>query len=379
MLTELAPWVCRTCLSISYAGTSTKLMSMRCTFIVFDEGQDSLYSHPMHDITPNDTSEWTIGRLLAWTTDFLKRHEIEDARLSAEVLLAGALNCRRLQLYTRFDDSPQTEATTRYRDWVRRAGQHEPVAYIVGEKEFFSLPFYVTRDVLIPRSETETLVECIVDYFRARSVSDGSTPNRTPSASERAPNVRARSVSDGLNQSLSEGFHILDVGTGSGCIIIAALVQLPNAVGVATDISAAALAVARRNAERHTVLDRLTLLEADALNFPGGSVPAGGFDVIVSNPPYIPAQEIPGLKPEVRDYEPRVALTDEANGLSFYGRLAEKAPLLLAPNGRLMVEVGDGQADAVLEVLTAGGTLIHDRTVKDRVTGLERVAIMRHR
>ncbi|MBI1827209.1 MAG: peptide chain release factor N(5)-glutamine methyltransferase [Planctomycetes bacterium] len=300
----------------------------------------------MAQIPQTDESRWTIGRLLSWTSDYLKQCEIEDARLSAEVLLAAAMQCRRIDLYTRFDEVPGDGVLKQYRDWVRRAAQHEPIAYLVGEKEFFSLPFHVSRDVLIPRPETEALVEAVADYCQ---------------------------------QAKFERPRILDVGTGSGCIIIAILKGLPAATGVASDISAAALEIARKNAHRHQVVGRLQLIEADGLSFgakDGGGPPSAKFDVIVSNPPYIPAAEVASLKPEVREFEPPIALTDGSDGLSFYRHLATDAPDVLTPNGHLFVEVADGRAAAVIETVSSTcPKLVHRKSIRDRVTGLERVIV----
>lgn len=287
-------------------------------------------------------SEWTIGRLLSWTSDYFCEHDIEDARLSAEVLLAHAADCRRIDLYTRFDTVLDGERLGRFREWVKRAASHEPIAYLVGEKEFFSLPFHVTPDVLIPRAETETVVEAVVDHC-AR---EGLTKPR-----------------------------ILDVGTGSGCIAVALLVQLPDATGVATDCSTAALDVAKGNARRYGVLDRLTLAEADRLAIHADVVPAGGFDVLVSNPPYVARDAMEGLDAVVRDFEPHEALTDGADGLSFYRSIATDAARLLAPGGVVVVEVDDGRAQAVIETAVSGGVLVHRETCRDRVAGGERVVM----
>ncbi|MGD2110014.1 MAG: HemK/PrmC family methyltransferase, partial [Phycisphaerae bacterium] len=175
---------------------------------------------------------WTIGRLLKWTADYLDERGVDEPRLSAEVLLAHATRRRRIDLYARYDESLEQEPLTRFREWVRRAAEHEPIGYLVEEKEFFSLPFRVTPDVLIPRPETEVLVESAIDHCAESKLKEP---------------------------------RVLDVGTGSGCIAVAVLTQIPGARAVATDISSAALGVARENAERHDVSDRLTLVEADCL------------------------------------------------------------------------------------------------------------------
>ncbi len=287
-------------------------------------------------------ADWTIGRLLSWTTEYLSDRGVDDPRLSCEILLSHALGCRRIELYTRFDEVPADPPRKLFRELLKRAADHEPIAYLVGEKEFFSLPLIVTRDVLIPRGETETLVECVLDHC----------------------------VSSGLT-----GPRLLDLGVGNGCIIVALLKQLPEATGVASDISPEALEVARRNAERHGVLDRLTLVEADGLALPPGVVPEGGFDVLVSNPPYIQPEAMDGLDANVREYEPRVALTDDRDGCSFYHAIAADGPALLAEGGVVVVEVPDGRADAVTQRFEASGRFVRRVVKKDRVVGQERALL----
>jgi len=287
-----------------------------------------------------DTAEWTIGRLLQWTADFLTRQSVPDARLATEVLLASAVGCRRIELYTRFESVPETAAVAKFREFVRRASTQEPIAYIVGEREFFSLPFYVTRDVLIPRPETEVLVECAIDHCRAAVLS--------------AP-------------------RLLDLGTGSGCIAVTLLKQLESAAVVATDVSPAALKLARRNARRHGVLDRLTLVEADRLALPADVVPTDGFHVVLSNPPYVPAAAVATLHKTVRDFEPPLALTDGGDGLAFYRAIAADGARLLAADGVVFVEIDDGRTAEVVTAMEACGTLSHRRTWKDRVVAKERV------
>jgi len=293
----------------------------------------------MNAETESNTSAWTLSRLLSWTTDYLTRQGVEDARLATEVLLSKAAGCRRIDLYARFDQVLAEEALARFRGWVRQAAAGEPIAYLVGEKEFFSLAFHVTHDVLIPRPETELLVERAIDHWNARGLRDAS---------------------------------FLDLGTGSGCIAVTLLKHLREARAVATDISPGALAVAARNAARHGVADRLTFLEADRLAIPAEAVPVGGFAMLVSNPPYIAADAVPGLHATIRDFEPRCALTDGADGLAFYRAIAKDGPALLSDDGVMFVEVGDGQAAAVIETLQAGTGLLHRRTWKDQVVGQPR-------
>lgn len=291
------------------------------------------------EATVNET-EWTIGRLLNWTTDYFVRREIADARLSGEILLAHAIDSRRIDLYTRFDQVPDPDAVARFRALIKRAAAREPVAYLVGEKEFFSLPFFVTPAVLIPRPETETLVEVVV--HRCRQV--------------------------GLDAP-----RLLDVGTGSGCITVSLLKTLPSATAVASDVSAAALNVAGKNAGRHGVADRIALVEADRLALPEEEIPSGGFDVIMSNPPYVSGDEMSGLDATVRNYEPHAALTDGQQGLSFYYGIAADAPRLLASGGAVVVEVADGKAQVVAETMCSKGAFEPAGAWKDRPGGPDRV------
>lgn len=290
----------------------------------------------------NEETEWTIGRLLSWTAEYLGRSGIEDARLASEVLLAHAAECRRIDLYARFDRVLNGAQLDRFRGWVKRAAVCEPIAYLVGEKEFFSLAFSVTPQVLIPRPETETLVEAALDHCGKADL----------------PKPR-----------------LVDIGTGCGCIAIALLVQLEGATAVATDICSAALEVARANAERHGVSDRFTAVEADRMALPADVVPAGGFDLLLCNPPYVPRREMEGLEATVRDHEPVEALTDGQNGLSFYTEIAAHVASLVATDGLIIVEVGDGQANAAIETMIGSGPLLHRETRKDRVVGSERVLV----
>lgn len=285
---------------------------------------------------------WTIGRLLSWTTEYLANHGVDEPRLATEVLLAHAAECSRIHLYTRFEEVLNGDRLGRFREWVKRAAQHEPIAYLVEEKEFYSLAFRVTPDVLIPRPETEALVEAVVDH--------GALPNLA-------------------------GCRILELGTGSGCIVVALLKQLPAATAVATDVSSAALAVARANAERHGVQDRLRLLEADRLALPAGE--AGPFDVLVSNPPYVASETLATLHPTVRDFEPRIALTDGGDGLSFYHSIASEGRAWLTSAGVVFLEIADGAHAEVVAVMAAHGAFELVRSWKDRVTGRDRVVLFR--
>jgi len=283
---------------------------------------------------------WTTQRLLDWTRAHLAAKGVAEPRLAAEVLLAKALGCRRIELYARFDRLPAAEQLDVFRELVKRAAQHTPISYLVGTKEFYSLQFAVTPAVLIPRPETELLVQQAIETVRTAKLA--------------AP-------------------HILDLCTGSGCIAIALLKYLPDARAVATDISAEALSVAARNAEAHGIADRMRLIEADCLDLPADCVPAGGFDIIACNPPYIGRDELAELDANVRDHEPRMALTDDADGLSFYRVLAGGVSTLMRADGRLFIEIADERAHAVRAVFAAAGGLAEDGAWRDAVAGHERV------
>ena len=287
-------------------------------------------------------SAWTIGRLLKWTSEYLTGQGLDDARLASEVMLAHAMSFRRIDLFARFDEVPDERQTALFRSWVRRAAAREPIAYLVGQKEFFSLAFSVTSDVLIPRPETETLVEGVIDYCRENDLAHP---------------------------------RILDVGTGSGCVAVAILSQITGASAVGSDVCPAALDVATMNAKQHGVGDRFHAVHVDRLAVPSEAVPDGGFDVLVCNPPYVPVAEFDRLDATVREYEPRIALTDEGDGLSFYRSIATDGVELLGSDGAVMVEVGDDRAECVVEAMSSGKRLVHRHTLKDRVAAKDRVLI----
>jgi release factor glutamine methyltransferase len=275
---------------------------------------------------------WTVGRLLNWTTDWLAAKGSEAARLEAEVLLAHVRGCPRIALYTAFDTPVDEAARGRFRELVKRRGEGEPVAYLVGSREFFSLPFRVTPAVLVPRPETEGLVVRVIDLCK---------PLATP--------------------------RIIDVGTGSGAIAVTLAKHLPQAVITATDISAEALAVARENAARHGVADRIEFLECDLLDHPRA---AGPWDVIVSNPPYVRNDEFEALPRDVRLHEPKGALVSGPTGVEVIERLAAAAAERLAPGGWLVCEIGPAEASEAALARQAG--LVSAPTIRD-LAGLPRI------
>ena len=283
---------------------------------------------------------WTVGRLLTWTTEWLTGRGSESPRLDAEVLLAFVRGCPRIALYTAFDVPVNEEERSRFRGLVKRRGEGEPVAYLVGSREFFSLPFAVSPAVLVPRPETEQLVIRVLDLCQ---------PAGQP--------------------------RIIDVGTGSGAIVVTLAKRLPQAEFVATDISPEALAVAGDNAKRHGVADRIAFVECDLLGDPRA---AGPWDVIVSNPPYVREDEFDALPRDVRLHEPRTALVSGPTGVEVVGRLAAAAAEKLVPGGWLLMEVGPATAAAAEEIVAAQAALSPEPTLKD-MAGLPRIVQARRR
>jgi len=259
---------------------------------------------------------WTVARLLEWTTGRFKERGIDSPRLEAEILLACALGIRRIDLYVRHDQIVDDAGRARFRDMVRRRQEGCPTAHIVGKKEFYSLDFAVSPATLIPRPDTELLVD---EALR-----------------------QAKPLTDPL---------IADIGTGTGCVAVALAHRLPKTRIVAVDISPEALETARGNATSLGVADRVDFRLGDLLAPLAGLRP----DLIVSNPPYIPTNDIAGLDPGVRDHEPALALDGGPDGLRVIERLAEQALSLLAPGGRLLVEIGAGQEEGARGVLTRAG------------------------
>lgn len=274
------------------------------------------------------TEAWTVGRLLQWTTNYLKQQGSESARLDAEVLLAHVLGCQRIQLYASFEDLPGEEPRTAFRELVRRRAEGMPVAYLVGRREFYSLSFRVTSDVLIPRPETEFLVIRLLDLA-------------VPADRE---------------------WKIADVGAGSGVIAVCAARWLPASRVTAIDVSHAALSVASSNATDHKVADRIDFIESDLF----AGVPAGQtFDFVVANPPYVAEHEMAGIARDVREYEPRTALVAGPTGTETIARLIPQAAERLAPGGWLLMEISPQIERKVRELISADSRLALGPTVKD--------------
>jgi release factor glutamine methyltransferase len=285
----------------------------------------------------SEGKSWKVLELLNWTQRHLSRAGVEDARLAAEVLLAHVLGCSRIELYARFDRCPREPELAQYRELIRRAAAHEPVAYLVGGKEFYSLDLKVTPDVLIPRPESEILVSEAVRFLRG---CEGPTA-------------------------------MLDACTGCGCVAVATAVHAPQTRILATDISAEAVAVAAENAERHGVSGRVTCRTADLLDLPEDCRDAAPLDVITVNPPYVAEGE------EVArtvSYEPGVALYAGKTGLECIRNIVEQAPRLLRKGGALMMEFGFGQADDVCNILADSAAFDEPHILRDR-QDLERTAV----
>ena len=276
---------------------------------------------------------WTTLGVLDWTTQRFSEAGIAGARLEAQLLLAHALGCTRMQLYTGFDKPLGDAELASYRGLIKRRLAGESVSYLVGETEFWGLPFHVDASVLVPRPDTETVIE----------VARVARPDRASAC------------------------RLLDLCTGSGVIAISLAKEYPAAAVVATELSPAAAAVARKNAARNSVSDRVDVREGDLF----APVRGERFDLITANPPYIASSVIPTLSAEVRR-EPMLALDGGRDGLAFYDRICTQAREHLAPGGVLLVEHGYDQADPVHARFTAAGftgiTLVHDLGKNPRVT-----------
>ena len=287
-----------------------------------------------------DGGTWTVRRILEWTTGYFTRKNVFQPRLSAEQVLAHLLNYPRIRLYTDYDRPLQESELCAYRELVRRAAEDEPIAYLTGRAPFFNLEFDVTRDVLIPRPDTETIVENVLQFFR--------------------------------HQPGMEAPRVLDLCTGSGCIAAAIAHHCKRAHVTATELSPAAAEIARRNFDRLKLADRITLLQGDLFAPLTGVVDARPFDLIVSNPPYIPDAQIPLLDRSVREYEPMQALAAGADGLDFHRRILAEGPDRLAPGGRLFLEIAFDQGEQALGLAGERPMLRDIRLLKD-AGGRERV------
>ena len=299
----------------------------------------------------------TIRDILNWAAEYLKSLNIPSDRLDSEVLLSFILKKDRTYLYTNSEKPILPEEHKKFKELIERRGRREPVSYITGEKEFWSLKFKVSRDTLIPRPETEILVQAVLDIIKYPS------PPPLP-IGER---IKVR------------GIKILDIGTGSGNIAVSIAKESPESHVFTVDKSNSALSVAKENAIIHNVAGRITFLKGDLcipFNPPSPPFVKGGkeglFDIIVSNPPYIPTGDIEGLMPEVRDWEPRWALDGGKDGLEIVRKIIKDAPLFLKSKGFLAMEIGFGQSEEVSRIISETDKFHNIKTIKD-LSGIERV------
>lgn len=286
----------------------------------------------------SDPQTWTVGKLLEWTTGFLKEHGSDSPRLDAEVLLAHARNCQRINLYTSFHDEPSPEERAKYKALVLRRKEGEPVAYLVGHQEFYSLDFEINSAVLIPRSETEYAVVAVIDHLK-------SNP--------------------------AHPWRVADVCTGSGCIAIAIAKHAPASHITAIDLSPDALAVAKQNVTKHELDTRIDLVQSDLFADIPQQPP---FDVIVSNPPYVSESEYQQLPISVRNFEPKLALVADQEGMAIIDRMGDQATSHLAPNGLWIFEISPMLANPVLAWFQSHPAWKFERFIKD-LAGHSRIVV----
>jgi len=295
--------------------------------------------------TKTQNAPWTILRLLEWTSVYFKKHGVESPRAAAEILLAKSLDLRRIDLYLRYDQPVVADELTRFKATIKRRANREPVAYIIGAKEFWSMELSITPAVLIPRPETECLVEAALSHLRAKEE----------------------------QTSVFKPQSILELGTGSGAIILALAKERPGQFFAACDISPAAIRVARENAKRHTLNDSVHFFCGNWMQ----SLKTNGltFDLIVSNPPYIRSGDIDGLEPEINLYEPKKALDGGPDGLNDLKRIVRTAPAYLKAGGKLIIEIGYDQKKDLKKIIDQEGCYKKVAFIRD-YSGHDRVAVM---
>lgn len=274
---------------------------------------------------------WTIQKLLNWTTEYLTNKGVDSPRLSAELLISHVTGLKRIELYTQFDKQVPQQQLDKLHEYVKRAGLQEPVAYLTGKTEFYSLELDITSDCLIPRPETELLVQRAIEFLRTRYGTQ----------------------------------YVCDLCTGSGCIAVAIANNFPDVHIIATDISAAALEVAARNVEKHKLNEHVQLLCGDLFEPIIQQLDVKQFDLIVCNPPYVSTTEYEKLDKNVKDYEPQSALLAGEDGLDVYRKIIEKVDVFLKSGASLMLEIGYAQGPAIRELLEQTGFLAEIKIEKD--------------
>lgn len=312
--------------------------------------------------------KWTNRALISWTKSFFEKKGIESPQLEAEVLLSASTGKSRLDLFLAYDDEPTESQRAAFRELVRRRIRGEPVAYLVGSKEFYSINFTVDDSVLIPRPETEQLVLETIEFFKKRGWRTGADVRRVSDAAEE---------SDSEPQEREELGELLicDVGAGSGCVSAALAKNMPACRVVALDVSREALRVARGNIERLGLAERVELLESDLFSAIPANLPEEKrFDAIVSNPPYVSEPEYAELETTTVGFEPRVALVGGATGAELAIRLVGEAVDRLKVGGRLALELSPTTIDAVVDALKRDGRW-NDVAVHKDFAGLRRFAV----
>ncbi|MBR1421787.1 MAG: peptide chain release factor N(5)-glutamine methyltransferase [Selenomonadaceae bacterium] len=280
---------------------------------------------------------WTIASVLKWTTDFFQRKNLDSPKLDAEILLAHVLGKNRVYLYSHFDEPLEKSELASYHESIDRRANGEPVAYITGQKEFFTIPFRVESGVLIPRPETEELVAIVTSRLKNR-----------------------------------ESIEILDLCTGSGCIALSILKFLPNSKATAIDLSDQAIKIANENSDCLNLQDRIEIIKGDLFE---PIDPEKKFDAIVSNPPYIPQKDLENLPIDVRNFEPMLALDGGIDGLDFYRKIAGESKNFLAEDGFVAVEIGIDQSKDVEEIFRRDG--FNQIEIRKDLGGIDRVVIAR--
>lgn len=281
---------------------------------------------------------WTVLELLNFATEYLENKNVENARLNVEWLLSKILDLNRVQLYLNFQRPVIPAELQRFKELLQRRAKQEPLQYILGSTEFMALPFKVNPNVLVPRPETEILVESVIEVCQEKFSSN-------------------------------ERITILEIGTGSGCIAVSLAKNINGCDITAIDISQEALDIAVQNAELNNQTSKIHFMKTDFRN--QTTLPHSSYDIIVSNPPYISKSDFEQLPEEIKNYEPTVALMDNADGLSFYRQIGEYCPAGLNPGGLVFVEVGLGQAQKVKELFVSN-RLSSVNIIKD-LNGIERV------
>lgn len=285
-------------------------------------------------------ADWTIQKLLNWVNEYLTEKGVDSPRLSAELLLSHVLGLKRIELYTSFDKLVTKQQLDKLHDLVKRAGRHEPIVYLTGKTEFYSLELDITPDCMIPRPETELLVERAIEFLRGRKGKQ----------------------------------FVCDLCTGSGCIAVAIAKNAPSARIIATDISASALAIAEKNVEKYNLKDKITLLCGDLFEPIIPQLDVEKLDLIVCNPPYTTAAEFESLDRNIKAYEPRIALYAGEDGLDVHRRIIEKVDTFLKPDGALILEFGYRQGQAIRELLERAGCFAEIAIEKDTGNN-DRIAI----